>query len=136
MFPLQIMIDGVNDQPEHSDELVELLKDRQVLVNLIPFNQFDPYSNWPAGKPLPARQHPALSYRPSQPDAIVAFAEKLVAAGIKAYERRPHGRDIRWGLSGYVIERDWREKSMSEVGVLVCFWKFSLFIVGTGHVLL
>merc|ERR1712194_399082 len=53
-----IMIDGVNDKPEHWKELAALMKDRQVVVNLIPFNSFDPYANQPGGvKPSKGREH-------------------------------------------------------------------------------
>ncbi|CAD7939688.1 unnamed protein product [Amoebophrya sp. A25] len=89
-----IMIDGVNDTAEHCYQLCELLKGRQVLVNLIPFNQFDPYANQPAGKAPSKRRHPAEHYRPSKPEQIVWFCKTIEEHGIKAFERRPHGRDI------------------------------------------
>ncbi len=89
-----IMIDGVNDSPKHAKELVELLKNRQVLVNLIPFNSFDPYANNVSSSDVKPRQHPAEFYRPSEAEAIQSFLDTLTTNGIRAYERRPHGRDI------------------------------------------
>jgi 23S rRNA (adenine2503-C2)-methyltransferase len=35
-----VMLDGINDLPEHARELAQLLKDRPAKVNLIPFNPF------------------------------------------------------------------------------------------------
>ncbi|CAD7959656.1 unnamed protein product [Amoebophrya sp. A120] len=89
-----VMIDGVNDTKECCEELCALLKNRQVLVNLIPFNQFDPYANQPARGGKKLKSHPAEHYRPSKPEQIVWFASEIEKSGIKAFERRPHGRDI------------------------------------------
>jgi len=87
-----VMIDGVNDTKECCYELCELLKGKQVLVNLIPFNEFDPYANSP---PRSTRKHMAENFHPSKPEQITWFAETLIEkAKIKAFERRPHGRDI------------------------------------------
>ena len=35
-----VMLDGVNDQPQHADELVALTRDVPCKINLIPFNPF------------------------------------------------------------------------------------------------
>ena len=36
-----VMLDGVNDDLSHAQELVQLLKNSPAKVNLIPFNPFD-----------------------------------------------------------------------------------------------
>jgi len=90
-----VMIDKVNDSLKCAKELCELLKDKQVLVNLIPFNSFDPYVNNRDINGVPTvRKHPAEFYQPSEPEAIQDMLEMLNSYGIRAYERRPHGRDI------------------------------------------
>lgn len=35
-----VMLDGVNDKPEHARELIDLVKDTPCKFNLIPFNPF------------------------------------------------------------------------------------------------
>lgn len=34
------MLDGVNDKPEHAQQMIKLLKDLPSKINLIPFNPF------------------------------------------------------------------------------------------------
>ena len=36
-----VLLDGVNDKPEHARELIKLLKGIPTLMNLIPFNTFE-----------------------------------------------------------------------------------------------
>lgn len=87
-----IMIDGVNDTEENLQELIQLLKGRQVTINLIPFNSFDPYS---AGDGIrPNKKHPAEDYQTSKAETIDRWLNQLQANDIRVYERRPHGRDI------------------------------------------
>ena len=47
-----VLIDRVNDQPEHARELIGLLKNRTAIVNLIPFNPVEelPYRTPPMGQ--------------------------------------------------------------------------------------
>ena len=72
-----VMLDGVNDSPEHARALVALLRPVPAKVNLIPFNPF-----------------PGAPFRRS-PEAVVdGFRERLNAAGIIAITRRPRGDDI------------------------------------------
>ena len=72
-----VMLDGVNDSPEHARALVALLRTVPAKVNLIPFNPF-----------------PGAPFRRS-PEAVVdGFRERLNAAGIIAITRRPRGDDI------------------------------------------
>ncbi len=72
-----VMLDGVNDQPSHAHELVELLKGQPAKVNLIPFNPF-----------------PQTRYRRSSPAAIERFRDILNANGVIATTRRTRGDDI------------------------------------------
>lgn len=72
-----VMLDGVNDQPEHARELVQLLQGRPAKVNLIPFNTF-----------------PNTHYRRSSAAAIERFRDHLNAHGVIATTRRTRGDDI------------------------------------------
>lgn len=71
------MIAGVNDEPAHARDLVELLSGRLCHVNLIPLNQ---------------SLDPAL--RPSTPDRIAAFEKVLEAGHIPVTVRHTKGQDI------------------------------------------
>lgn len=72
-----VMLDGVNDTPEHARELVKLLKDVPCKVNLIPFNPF-----------------PNTEYRRSSDLAIETFQKILAGAGITTLVRRTRGDDV------------------------------------------
>jgi len=72
-----VMLDGINDQPEHAHELVRLLKGRPAKLNLIPFNPF-----------------PQTRYRRSSAAAIERFRDILNANGVTATTRRTRGDDI------------------------------------------
>ncbi|MDR3414961.1 MAG: 23S rRNA (adenine(2503)-C(2))-methyltransferase RlmN [Nevskia sp.] len=72
-----VMLDGVNDRPEHARELARLLGGMPAKVNLIPFNPF-----------------PRTQYRRSSPEAIQRFAEILRAKHIMTTTRRTRGDDI------------------------------------------
>jgi 23S rRNA (adenine2503-C2)-methyltransferase len=72
-----VMLDGVNDKPEHAHELVRLLKGRPAKLNLIPFNPF-----------------PQTRYRRSSPAAIERFRDILNTNGVIATTRRTRGDDI------------------------------------------
>ena len=77
------MLDGVNDQPEHAQQLIELVKPRGGLggvsckFNLIPFNPF-----------------PASGLLRSPQPRVVAFARTLSEAGIVTTVRKTRGDDI------------------------------------------
>ena len=72
------MLDGVNDQPEHARQLVELLRNRFACkFNLIPFNPF-----------------PQSGLRRSTPQSVAAFAQILVDAGFVTTVRKTRGEDI------------------------------------------
>jgi len=72
-----VMLDGVNDHPEHAFELVRLLQGRPAKVNLIPFNAF-----------------PGTSYKRSTPAAIERFRDICNSHGVIATTRRTRGDDI------------------------------------------
>ncbi len=72
-----VMLDGINDQPQHARELVQLLKGRPAKVNLIPFNPF-----------------PGTRYQRSPAAAIERFREILTTNGVIATTRRTRGDDI------------------------------------------
>jgi 23S rRNA (adenine2503-C2)-methyltransferase len=73
------MLDGVNDQPEHAQQLVRLVKQNGVSckLNLIPFNPF------PASGLVRSPQH-----------RVQAFAKILIDAGIVTTVRKTRGDDI------------------------------------------
>jgi len=72
-----VMLDGVNDQPRHARELIELTRDVPCKFNLIPFNPF-----------------PDSGYRRSSPEAVRRFARLLMDAGIITTTRKTRGDDI------------------------------------------
>ncbi len=73
------MLDGVNDSPAQADALVQLVRRASVACkfNLIPFNPF-----------------PASGLTCSPRERILAFAERLQAAGIVTTVRKTRGDDI------------------------------------------
>lgn len=90
-----VMLDGVNDSPEHAHQLVKILKGVPAKVNLIPFNPF-----------------PQTHYKRSSQAAISRFWEILMAAGITTVTRRTRGDDIDAAcgqLVGKVMDRTKRQ---------------------------
>ncbi|KTD23092.1 Fe-S containing enzyme [Legionella lansingensis] len=72
-----VMLKDVNDQPEHAEQLIKLLRDVPAKVNLIPFNPF-----------------PMTEYQRSSQTTIDAFRDKLLAKGINTITRKTRGDDI------------------------------------------
>jgi 23S rRNA (adenine2503-C2)-methyltransferase len=72
-----VMLDGVNDKPEHARQLVQLLRGHPAKVNLIPFNPF-----------------PGTRYRRSSSEAIERFRDIVIKGGVIATIRRTRGDDI------------------------------------------
>jgi 23S rRNA (adenine2503-C2)-methyltransferase len=72
-----VLLDGVNDAPQHAREVVELVRGMRAKVNLIALNP---------GSELP--------YRTPDAERVADFQRILMAAGIPAFVRRPRGRDI------------------------------------------
>jgi 23S rRNA (adenine2503-C2)-methyltransferase len=72
-----VMLDGVNDQPEHARELLALTRDVPCKFNLIPFNPF-----------------PDSGYGRSGADAVRRFAGILQDHGVITTTRKTRGDDI------------------------------------------
>jgi 23S rRNA (adenine2503-C2)-methyltransferase len=86
-----VMLDGINDKPEHARELAKLLRGRPAKLNLIPFNVF-----------------PGTRYKRSPAAAIIRFRDILNDAGVIATIRRTRGDDIDAAcgqLAGKVTDR-------------------------------
>ena len=75
VFVEYVMLDGVNDLPEHARELAELLDPRGYKVNLIPYN-------------------PTGAYDGSSPERIERFRAILAEHRLTATVRLTRGRDI------------------------------------------
>jgi 23S rRNA (adenine2503-C2)-methyltransferase len=71
------LFQGVNDRPEHAEELARLLRGMLCHVNLIAANEYE-----------------GGIYRRSRPETVRAFQEILVREGINATVRRELGTDI------------------------------------------
>jgi 23S rRNA (adenine2503-C2)-methyltransferase len=86
-----VMLDGVNDRPEHARELAALLRGKPAKLNLIPFNPF-----------------PGTQYRRSPPAAIERFRDELMQRGLLVTIRKTRGEDIDAAcgqLAGQVTDR-------------------------------
>ncbi len=86
-----VMLDGVNDKPEHARQLARLLRGHAAKLNLIPFNIF-----------------PGTKYRRSPAAVIVRFRDILNENGVIATIRRTRGDDIDAAcgqLAGQVTDR-------------------------------
>ena len=86
-----VMLDGINDQPEHARELARLLRGKPAKLNLIPFNPF-----------------PGTQYRRSPQAAIERFRDELVQRDLIATIRKTRGEDIDAAcgqLAGQVTDR-------------------------------
>ena len=75
VFVEYVMLDGVNDLPEHARELAELLDPRGYKVNLIPYN-------------------PTGAYDGSSPERIERFRAILAEHRVPVTVRLTRGRDI------------------------------------------
>jgi 23S rRNA (adenine2503-C2)-methyltransferase len=75
IFVEYVMLDGVNDHPEHARQLAALLDPRVYKVNLIPYN-------------------PTGAYDGSSPERIEHFRAILDGNGLTATVRLTRGRDI------------------------------------------
>jgi len=72
-----VLLDGINDQPEHARQLIKLLRDVPSKVNLIPFNPF-----------------PNTIYKCSSPNVANKFRDILVDGGLNTITRKTRGDDI------------------------------------------
>ena len=79
-----VLLGGVNDQPQHAAEVLELLRgpespmrERGAKVNLIVWNP-----------------GPGIAYIQPEPADVMQFQKYLIEHGVPTYIRRPRGRDI------------------------------------------
>lgn len=74
-----VLLGGVNDCPEHADEVVDLVRTAgfPAYVNLIVWNP-----------------GPGTPYAQPDPEAVDTFQKRIMAGGVPAFVRRPRGRDI------------------------------------------
>jgi 23S rRNA (adenine2503-C2)-methyltransferase len=89
-----VMLDGVNDTPQHAKELVRILQGVPAKVNLIPFNPF-----------------PQTRYSRSAPEVIDRFRDLLLRSGLHTVTRKTRGDDIDAAcgqLAGRVADRSRR----------------------------
>ena len=101
------MLEGVNDQPEHAKQLIQLLRDLPSKINLIPFNPF-----------------PHAPYGRSSRNRIMAFQKQLSDAGFVCTVRTTRGDDIDAAcgqLVGQVADRTrraerWQKKVQQQQG--------------------
>lgn len=94
-----VMLAGVNDSLDHANELAALLRDLPAKVNLIPFNPF-----------------PHTRYQRSPQQAIDAFREVMLRAGLMTITRRTRGDDIDAAcgqLAGRVRDRTGRRERLA-----------------------
>ncbi|MDF3019093.1 MAG: rRNA (adenine2503-C2)-methyltransferase [Steroidobacteraceae bacterium] len=86
-----VMLDGVNDQPDHARQLAKLLRGKPAKLNLIPFNPF-----------------PGTQYRRSPQAAIERFRDELMQRDLIVTIRKTRGDDIDAAcgqLAGQVTDR-------------------------------
>ncbi|RBH48203.1 23S rRNA (adenine(2503)-C(2))-methyltransferase RlmN, partial [Pseudomonas sp. MWU13-2860] len=96
-----VMLDGVNDRPEHARQLLELVRDVPCKFNLIPFNPF-----------------PNSGYERSSNDAIRAFREILQERGYVVTVRKTRGDDIDAAcgqLAGQVMDKTRRQAKWMQI---------------------
>jgi 23S rRNA (adenine2503-C2)-methyltransferase len=72
-----VLLEGVNDAPEHAREVADRVRDIRCKVNLIAFNP-----------------GPDVPFTMPDQDRVLTFQKTLIDAGIPAFVRRPRGRDI------------------------------------------
>ncbi|SEG55684.1 23S rRNA (adenine2503-C2)-methyltransferase [Bryocella elongata] len=72
-----VMLGGVNDQPQHAHEVLNLLKGIRAKVNLIVWNP-----------------GPGIDYVQPKATDVARFQGMLIEGGMATYIRRPRGRDI------------------------------------------
>ena len=95
-----VMLDGINDQPEHARELIKLLKGIPTLMNLIPFNPFE-----------------GSGYRTSSRNAVSRFREILHQSGMTTVVRKTRGEDIDAAcgqLAGKIEDKSRRHRRFEE----------------------
>ena len=104
-----VMLEGVNDQPEHAQQMIKLLKNLPSKINLIPSNPF-----------------PHAPYGRSSRNRIISFQKTLSDAGFVCTIRQTRGDDIDAAcgqLVGQVADRTRRaeqwKKKVEEQNVII-----------------
>ena len=98
-----VMLDGVNDKPQHARELLSLVKDVPCKFNLIPFNPF-----------------PNSGYNRSSNENIRIFREILQEAGLVVTVRKTRGDDIDAAcgqLAGQVKDKTRRQEKWQQIAL-------------------
>lgn len=98
-----VMLDEVNDRPEHAEQLIALVRGLPCKFNLIPFNPF-----------------PNSGYRRSRGERVRAFASRLMAEGIITTTRKTRGDDIDAAcgqLAGQVVDKTRRSLKRTEIAL-------------------
>jgi 23S rRNA (adenine2503-C2)-methyltransferase len=72
-----VLLGGINDQPQHAREVLDLLRGMKAKVNLIVWNP-----------------GPGIAYTQPKPEDVAVFQKMLIDGGMPTYIRRPRGRDI------------------------------------------
>ena len=96
-----VMLDGINDKPQHARELLSLVKDVPCKFNLIPFNPF-----------------PNSGYNRSSNENIRVFREILQEAGLVVTVRKTRGDDIDAAcgqLAGQVKDKTRRQEKWQQI---------------------
>ncbi len=83
-----VMLGGVNDRPEHADQLAALARRCKAFVNLIPLH--------PGG---------AMGFVPTTPEAIAKFARRIRDRGVEVAIRKSRGIDIAAACGQLRVER-------------------------------
>lgn len=86
-----VMLGGVNDQPQHADQLAALARRCKAFVNLIPLH--------PGG---------AMGFTPTSPEAIAKFARRIRNGGVEVAIRKSRGMDIAAACGQLRVERQRR----------------------------
>jgi len=92
-----VMLDGINDRPEHAEQLLHLTREVNCKFNLIPFNPF-----------------PNSGFQRSPSETVRRFASQLMAGGKIATTRKTRGDDIDAAcgqLAGQVQDKSKRGKA-------------------------
>ncbi|HEX6576041.1 MAG TPA: 23S rRNA (adenine(2503)-C(2))-methyltransferase RlmN [Gemmatimonadaceae bacterium] len=86
-----VMLHGVNDLPEHAEQLADLARRCKAFVNLIPLH---------AGG--------AGNFTPTTPESIAAFARQIRVRGVEVAIRKSRGKDIAAACGQLRVERQRR----------------------------
>ncbi len=98
-----VMLAGVNDKPEHAEQLIRLLRTVPAKLNLIPFN---PY--------------PGTPYTCSTEQTMEYFRNRITEAGIVTIIRKTRGNDVDAAcgqLVGNIKDRTRRSQRLGQVAI-------------------